>query len=302
LSSVHEFASWYNNHYTNLDILITNAGINYRSNNLKPTPETPLISPQGYDLTFATNYLGHFLLIELLLPSLLATPNSRVILISSGSHYFINGINLIPNPIPYAALVSHHLDTTHWEEAYPTSKLAQILQMFALQDRIDDLPLPFTVTSKHRRLQVLSTQPGFTLTPMVPSLLITFLGRLMYTPEAASMSTLWALFDLSISGRSFLSNTPNFWYNNQFGIILRTFLVGCGLKSVFLPLALPINLILQNIFYGKIINDPPNPVVREEPELVRLFYQWSQNEIKSYLIDQTSSVDQQLQQVATIEN
>jgi hypothetical protein len=118
---------------------------------------------------------------------------------------------------------------------------------------------------------------------MVPPLLVTLFGRLMYTTEAASMSTLWALFDLSISGGSFLSNTPNFWYSNSFGIFLRNSLVTCGLRAVFFPVALPINLIFQNIFYGKVINDPPNPVTRENPELIQSFYRWSQSEVESYL-------------------
>jgi NAD(P)-dependent dehydrogenase (short-subunit alcohol dehydrogenase family) len=155
LSSVKAFASWYNEHYSQqLDILITNAGINYRSNNLKPSPDTPLVSPQGYDLAFATNYLGHFLLAELLLPSLLSTPNSRLVLVSSGANYLVNGSSLLPDPTPKAAQVPHHLDTAHWEEAYPNSKLAQVLHMFALQDRVNELPIPFTETPTQRRLQV----------------------------------------------------------------------------------------------------------------------------------------------------
>lgn len=137
LKSVVSFATWFNNKYSKLDILINNAGINYRSSNMIPTAEYPLVSPQGYDLTFASNYLGHFLLTELLLPRLMATNNSRLVQVSSGANYFVTGEGLRPNPHPIASLVPDYLDTTHWEDAYPNSKLAQLLHMKALQNRID---------------------------------------------------------------------------------------------------------------------------------------------------------------------
>lgn len=118
---------------------------------------------------------------------------------------------------------------------------------------------------------------------MVPKLLVSILGRLMYTTEAASFSTLWGLFDNSIKGPSFLSNTPNFWYSNSIGINIRNFLLNNGMKKIFFSFAIPINIILQQIFYGNIICDPPNPVAYENTTLVNEFYKWSKNEIQSYL-------------------
>jgi NAD(P)-dependent dehydrogenase (short-subunit alcohol dehydrogenase family) len=279
LDSVQSFATWFNTKFSHLDILVNNAGINYRSNSMKPSPEIPLVSPQGYDLTFASNYLGHFLLTELLLPKLFSTLDSRIVLVSSGAHYFVNGSSLVPNPNPRAALVPDHLDTHHWEEAYGNSKLAQVFHMYSLQERITEQTssLPSEITK--RKVQVLTSQPGFTLTPMVPTFLVSILGRLMYTPEAASMSTLWALFDRSLPGGSFLSNSPNFWYSNPIGISIRKSLFSFGMLKVFIPMALPINLILQNVYYGKIVNDPPNHVIQNDPELVRSFHKWSQQQV-----------------------
>lgn len=105
----------------------------------------------------------------------------------------------------------------------------------------------------------------------------------MYTPEAASMSTLWALFDRSLPGGSFIANTPNFWYSNSIGISLRKFITSSGFKKLFFPIALPINLILQNVYYGTVVNDPPNPVVQENPELVESLYQWSKEQVQKFL-------------------
>mmetsp|Transcript_24669 Transcript_24669/g.30189 ORF Transcript_24669/g.30189 Transcript_24669/m.30189 type:complete len:332 (+) Transcript_24669:304-1299(+) len=41
----------------------------------------------GYERTFAVNHLGHFLLTNLLLPDLRSAAPSRVVVVSSGSHY-----------------------------------------------------------------------------------------------------------------------------------------------------------------------------------------------------------------------
>jgi len=49
---------------TPLDALVCNAAV------YMPTLKAPLFSPQGYELSMATNHLGHFLLIQLLLDKL----------------------------------------------------------------------------------------------------------------------------------------------------------------------------------------------------------------------------------------
>lgn len=61
-----------------LDILINNAGI-------MAAPEQ--YTPQGYELQFATNHLGHFLLTALLMPLLLqANGGARVVSLASTGH------------------------------------------------------------------------------------------------------------------------------------------------------------------------------------------------------------------------
>ncbi|KAF1960886.1 NAD(P)-binding protein [Byssothecium circinans] len=62
--------------HTRLDILLLNAGIM----NVGPT-----LSPDGYEIQFATNHLGHAMLTQCLLPTLLSTaalPNSDITSIS----------------------------------------------------------------------------------------------------------------------------------------------------------------------------------------------------------------------------
>lgn len=77
LNSVRSFANKMNANLKKLDILINNAGV-------MATPYEK--SPQGYEMQFAVNYLGHFLLTNLLLNLIKKTPNSRIISVASIAH------------------------------------------------------------------------------------------------------------------------------------------------------------------------------------------------------------------------
>ncbi|SBO42572.1 protochlorophyllide reductase [Cyanobium sp. NIES-981] len=62
-----------------LDALVINAAV------YKPRLKQPERSPQGYELSMATNHLGHFLLIQLLLPDLERSthPSRRVVILGT---------------------------------------------------------------------------------------------------------------------------------------------------------------------------------------------------------------------------
>src|SRR6266540_5253464 len=77
LASVREAASEILGAYPRLDLLINNAGV------MEPPYER---TEDGFELTFATNHLGHFALTGLLLDRLLGTPGSRVVTVSSEGH------------------------------------------------------------------------------------------------------------------------------------------------------------------------------------------------------------------------
>jgi NAD(P)-dependent dehydrogenase (short-subunit alcohol dehydrogenase family) len=77
LTSVRTAASAIRASYPRLDLLINNAGV----------MEVPYErTVDGFELTFATNHLGHFALTGLVLQTLLATPGSRVVTMSSMAH------------------------------------------------------------------------------------------------------------------------------------------------------------------------------------------------------------------------
>ncbi|MEU6166290.1 oxidoreductase [Streptomyces tanashiensis] len=77
LASVRAFADRMRAEHPHLDVLVNNAGV------MAP-PRT--LSPQGHELQFATNHLGHFALTGLLLGLLAAGTDPRVVTVSSINH------------------------------------------------------------------------------------------------------------------------------------------------------------------------------------------------------------------------
>ena len=82
LSSVRAFACAYIHKYGSVDVLINNAGIS-------PMRDSGLTA-EGFEVVFATNYLGHFLLTQMLLPHM--TADGRIINVSSDMHNPPGGI------------------------------------------------------------------------------------------------------------------------------------------------------------------------------------------------------------------
>lgn len=77
LASVKEFADGLAADGTPIDLLINNAGV--------MAPPTRMITVDGFELQFGSNFLGPFALTVRLLPLLLAAPNPRVATMSSGT-------------------------------------------------------------------------------------------------------------------------------------------------------------------------------------------------------------------------
>ena len=77
LGSVRDFAARMHADHRRLDVLINNAGV------MAP-PRT--LSPQGHELQFATNHLGHFALTGLLLDLLAVGGRPRVVTVTSVNH------------------------------------------------------------------------------------------------------------------------------------------------------------------------------------------------------------------------
>jgi retinol dehydrogenase-13 len=79
LQSVRDFAAEFLKKYDRLDGLACNAGM------VNPDRE-PKYTKDGFEITMAASYFGHFLLTELLLDVLKKTPQSRMLIVSSVVH------------------------------------------------------------------------------------------------------------------------------------------------------------------------------------------------------------------------
>lgn len=105
-----------------IDVLLLNAGI---AGNLSEM----LLSPQGIELTFATNYLGHWLLTGLLLPYFRGGAAGRVVAVSSVVHRSVKDVN-------YSVAIGGSEKGYRGYEAYGGSKLAIQLFVAGLNRRL----------------------------------------------------------------------------------------------------------------------------------------------------------------------
>jgi NAD(P)-dependent dehydrogenase (short-subunit alcohol dehydrogenase family) len=117
LASVREAAGEILATWPRLDLLINNAGV------MTPPYQK---TPDGFELTFGTNHLGHFALTGLLLGRMLETPGSRIVTVSSVGHRY----------------GTMHFDDLQFEgrydanHAYWQSKLANLLFSYELDARL----------------------------------------------------------------------------------------------------------------------------------------------------------------------
>ena len=130
LKSVREFVNTFKrSNLPPLMNLICNAGIIIR--------EGIKASAEGYELTFAANHLGHFLLTSLLLDEL--KPNSRTIVVSSNMHNTeIREGKMAPAEyLGGKVLASTDAKNTLKEfQRYTTSKLCNLLFAYELNRRL----------------------------------------------------------------------------------------------------------------------------------------------------------------------
>jgi NAD(P)-dependent dehydrogenase (short-subunit alcohol dehydrogenase family) len=154
LNSVRNFAKSFQSKYDRLDVLINNAGVM-----MPPYTKTE----DGYELQIEANFLGHFLLTGLLLDTILKTPNSRIVNLSSIAHK--NGkINFddLQSEKKYSA-----------SAAYGQSKLACLLFAFELQRRLKKAGHDQTIST--------AAHPGIATTELARHMPKIVYGILKYT-------------------------------------------------------------------------------------------------------------------------
>ncbi|MBS0377780.1 MAG: SDR family NAD(P)-dependent oxidoreductase [Proteobacteria bacterium] len=175
LASVRECAAALTAAAPRIDLLINNAGT---------VSLAPRRSADGFELTFAVNHLGPFLLTGLLLPQL--APQARIVNTASRIHFRAGRCTAAAVTDPGARYRSR--------EAYARSKLANVQHTFALARRLESTGI--SVNCLH---------PGVVSTNLLPRwlrLLKPFLSAQVFDAERGAHTTLHLALDARVGGRS----------------------------------------------------------------------------------------------------
>lgn len=179
LDSVRAFADSFLARFDRLDVLVNNAGIHTARRHE---------SPQGFEMTFATNHLGHFLLTLLLLERLKASAPSRVVNVASEAHR-------------YGAIAFDDLQRERrWSGllAYTQSKLANVMFTAALARRLEGTRVtanavhPGSVRSRWAR----GEDSGFF------RLVVAAVSPFLISPQAGARTPLYAATSPDVEGVS----------------------------------------------------------------------------------------------------
>ena len=140
LSSVRKFAKEIINSEQQVHVLINNAGLEQ--------PNGRTVTEDGFETTFATNHLGHFLLTNLLLDLLKKSAPSRIVIVASTAYkacwpggFDIDDVNT--ERVRYKGM-----------QVYCKSKLANILFARSLNKRLNPTP------EQHSGVSVFALHPG----------------------------------------------------------------------------------------------------------------------------------------------
>lgn len=195
LASVRSFVSHFESLNFPLNLLINNAG--------KFSHEHAL-SEDGIEMTFATNYLGHFLLTKLLLRKMIETAEvtgvqGRIVNVSSSIHSWFAG-----DGIRYLELITKKKSPYDATRAYALSKLANVLHAKELAERLKKVKANVTVNCVHPgivRTRLTRDREG-----LITDLVFFLASKLLKTiPQAAATSCYVATHPnlLGVSGKYF---------------------------------------------------------------------------------------------------
>ncbi|MCK9879010.1 oxidoreductase [Frankia sp. AgPm24] len=175
-----------------LDLLVNNAGV------MRPVEST---TEDGFDRTLGVNYLGHFALTGLLLDRLLASPSSRVVVLSSLAHHVgrIDPVGLAAGSPPFGPA---SVSASTGRRQYPASKLAMLMFAFELQRRLAAVGAPTIAVATH---------PGVARTGLaqeLPAVMRAFMtdqmspmmGWLIHSAQAGALAPIRAAVDPAASG------------------------------------------------------------------------------------------------------
>ncbi|KAK8957766.1 hypothetical protein KSP39_PZI001452 [Platanthera zijinensis] len=189
LSSVRSFVDEFLSLRLPLNLLINNAG-KYSHNYA--------LSEDGIEMTFATNYLGHFLLTKLLMETMAETAlrtgiEGRIINVSSGIHTWFSG-----DCLRYLDLVTSKKISYDATLAYALSKLAIVLHTMALAEKLKEMGANVTANCVHPgivRTRLTRDREGF-----LTDLAFFMASRLLKTIPQAAATACYAAANPLVAG------------------------------------------------------------------------------------------------------
>jgi NAD(P)-dependent dehydrogenase (short-subunit alcohol dehydrogenase family) len=193
LDSVRELVNTFRSKYNRLNYLVQNAG----GIILPGQHSGPYTTKEGFEALYAGNYLGHFLLLQLLLDMLETSQPARVSLTSSIAHWGVtqNVTALLPAAGHDAHKSQDGGGILSAFEQYCNTKFLQVAMAFEMQRRL----------RPDSNITITPTAPGF-INTNIPSAnrdrSMPAINPLAMTPKAGAETTLHALFSTSIEGKT----------------------------------------------------------------------------------------------------
>lgn len=179
LSAVSDFARTYLSRYSQLDLLINNAGIM-----IPPYSKTV----DGFESQMGINYFGHFLLTGLLLDIITGTTGSRIVTVSSNAHKR-GKINF---------------NDLHWEkkysalQAYGQSKLACLMFAYELQRRMEKAGIKTLSIAAHPGVSI--TELGRYIPKWLFYAFLPLASFFTHSPEKGALPILYAALGSDVHG------------------------------------------------------------------------------------------------------
>lgn len=178
LASVRQFAAEFQSRYSQLDLLINNAGVM-----IPPFTETA----DGFELQFGANHLGHYALTGLLLTTIMDTSHSRIVNVSSMAHRFGSGTINFDN--------LNAENGYNAQGAYAQSKLANLLFTLELNQQLAAHGSDTIATAAH---------PGWTVTGLQKGMMHSLSRVVGQTPAMGALPTLMAATESDVQANDYI--------------------------------------------------------------------------------------------------
>ncbi len=161
--------------YEKINVLVNNAGMIAKQHSL---------TEEHYESTFAINHLAPFLLTNLLLERIKATPNARIVTVASDAHKMTKAFDF--------GNLQAEKSFKQWE-AYGLSKLCNIYFTYELAKRLENTG----VTANCLHPGVVRTNFGNEASKMI-KIFMKLLGGFLLTPEKGAETSIFLASDDSV--------------------------------------------------------------------------------------------------------